>query len=79
MLGEWSDISRSIVGNDKLRAVGVGLGLQKCLHMDPGMADPSTNMVATMIEALLGAVYLDGGNDALVAVVAKLELGHELL
>jgi dsRNA-specific ribonuclease len=71
-LGEWTDIRNSVASNASLNAIGVKFGLIHCINMNPGMTHPSAAMVATMIEALLDAVHLDGGNDALDALVAKL-------
>jgi dsRNA-specific ribonuclease len=71
-LGEWTDIGNLVASNANLSAVGVRFGLHHCINMNPGTTHPSAAIVATMVEALLGAVHLDGGNDALDALVAKL-------
>lgn len=55
------------------------MGLDQCINLNPGTDRVSQDMMATTIEAILGAVHLDGGDDALASVMARLGLTSELL
>lgn len=77
--GSWSTIRNDVLGNDNLARVGYGLGLDQCLNLNPGTVSVSPAMMATTVEAILGAVHLDGGDTALTMVMENLGLTHELL
>jgi dsRNA-specific ribonuclease len=52
------------------------LGIDKCILLPDGMQNPSTYMVATAVEALIGAVYLDGGFERAKEVMGVLGLRY---
>ncbi|KAF5550731.1 ribonuclease III domain-containing protein [Fusarium mexicanum] len=55
-------------------------GLHRCINMNGGTTRVSSGMVATTVEAILGAVEIDGGRDALARVMNRLGLTqHGLL
>ena len=47
--------------------------------MNPGTTKVSDAMIATTVEAILGAVHLDGGDDTLKTVMQNFGLSHTLL
>lgn len=64
--------------NSELSQLGVQKGLKECVIPNGGTS-VSERMMATAVEALLGAVFCDGGEDALALVVGVLEVDHEYL
>lgn len=77
-LGAWTDI-RNLATNSNLAAVGFAHGLDTCVILNPGTICVSTGSMATTVEAILGAVQLDGGSDALFQVATLLGLVHQLI
>ncbi|KUL89264.1 hypothetical protein ZTR_03712 [Talaromyces verruculosus] len=77
--GQWTQIRSSILSNENLARVGFQTGLDRCLNLNPGTAVISQAMMATTVEAILGAVHLDGGDQALASVMIKLGLTSDLL
>jgi hypothetical protein len=67
------------MGNDNLARVGFRTGLDRCINLNPGTIRVSDGMMATTVEAILGAVHLDGGDAALATVMGNLGLTHDLL
>lgn len=47
--------------------------------LNPGNPRASDKTLATTIEAVIGAVKLDGGDAAVAALLTQLNLSHELL
>lgn len=72
-------IRNSILSNENLARVGFQTGLDRCLNLNPGTAVISQSMMATTVEAILGAVHLDGGDQALASVMINLGLTSDLL
>lgn len=70
-----------MLGNAELAQRGYNVGIQNCIHTESGYhGRASAKMVATTFEALIGAVYMDGGEEALLPVVEHLDLNqHPLL
>jgi hypothetical protein len=55
-------------------------GLNDCIILHGGTPLVSTKMMATALEAIMGAVHMDGGVDALAGVMSRLGLvQHPLL
>ncbi|KAF1963887.1 hypothetical protein BU23DRAFT_495047 [Bimuria novae-zelandiae CBS 107.79] len=78
-LCQWTAIRESVLGNANLAAVGFRYNLDRCVLLNPGTTAVSDKTMATTVEAILGAVHVDGGDAALGMVMAKLGLTHALL
>lgn len=59
---EWTRVQNEVVTNAALGAKGVELGIDKCILSSNGLAFPK--MVATTVEALIGAVMRDASEEA---------------
>jgi ribonuclease-3 len=70
---EWTQIQQDLVSNSNLGRRGFELGLDRCIITVPGLERVSTNMMATTVEAILGAVFEDSGANDLSAVRAVVE------
>jgi ribonuclease-3 len=70
--GHWTQIRHDKCGNAALAMLGRGLGLNACVIANPGSLVVSDKMVATAVEAVLGAVYLDGGEEEMERVMRGL-------
>ncbi|KAG5751493.1 hypothetical protein H9Q72_014428 [Fusarium xylarioides] len=75
----WTTLRRDLISNDNLTRVGREHGLDKCINMNGGTTRVSSGMVATALEAILGAVEIDGGRDALARVMKHLGLTEHAL
>lgn len=70
---DWTDRFRVVLDNSNLAKVGLECGLGDCMNSNP--RNPvviSRGLAATAVEAVCGAVYKDGGLDALGAVMQHL-------
>jgi dsRNA-specific ribonuclease len=67
-------VKSTVLTNKALHEKGMKLGIDECILMGPAQRDkPATaQMVASTIEALIGAVHIDGGIGAAKAVVCHL-------
>ena len=62
MLVSWTETRKNVSGNDNLALVGKKLGLGELLRQHPrNVQDVSPGMLATAVEAVVGAVWLDSG------------------
>ncbi|KAF2278957.1 uncharacterized protein EI97DRAFT_372268 [Westerdykella ornata] len=77
--GQWTQIFNNVLGNNNLEDVGRHSGLHHCVVTNPGTPTVSPRTMATTVEAILGAVHLDGGDAALGQVMDTLGLNHPLL
>ncbi len=73
----WLTMARSIlVRNESLAAIGQDLRLAGCLLLGSGIANDggaeSVHVLSCALEAVVGAVWLDGGDPALRRVVGQL-------
>jgi ribonuclease III len=68
-----------VAQNTKLTAVGFDRGLDACVLLNGGTGKVSDKTMATTVEAILGAVELDAGSEALVQVATRLGLIHSSL
>ncbi len=75
-LGEWTPVCNSIISNTNLSRVGRLHGLDSCVMLNPGTISCDDWPMATTVEAIIGLVHLEGGNDALEAVLQRLGLTH---
>ncbi|EEA19944.1 hypothetical protein EYB25_010025 [Talaromyces marneffei] len=76
---QWTGIRKHVLGNSILGRTGIRMGLNYCLNLNPGTTEVSHDMMATSVEAILGAVHLDGGDQALASVMTALGLTSDLL
>jgi ribonuclease-3 len=67
-------VRKDILSNLALAAKGRKEGLDSCIISDPGTRDITDRMIADAMEAVMGAVYLDGGEGALESVMRHLGL-----
>jgi len=78
--GQWNQARLDKCGNAALVGLGRRLGVDACVITSPGTAVVSDKMVATAVEALMGAVYLDGGEGVFEDVMNVLGFGkHQFL
>ncbi|EUC30791.1 hypothetical protein COCCADRAFT_102995 [Bipolaris zeicola 26-R-13] len=68
----WNDIHKSLVSNEALAVRGFRLGLDTYIVPASGV-HVTKNMMADAFEAMVGAVSLDAGEDAIEAVRDVLE------
>jgi dsRNA-specific ribonuclease len=68
-----------LLSNKNLNRIGRRLGIEKYLIMNPGLNLASDYMVATLVEAIIGAVYLDGEMKAVERLMVNLGLEAALL
>lgn len=78
--GAWeASICQNLVTNANYDRVGRHLNLDQCVILNPGTTQVSAKSMATTIEAILGAVFLDRGEAAMQGVMSRLGLDHPLL
>jgi ribonuclease III len=77
--GKGDTKRQQLLSNDNLTSIGRKLGIEKLLVLSPGARWASDYMVATTMEAIIGAVYLDGGMKAVGQLMANLGLEAALL
>ncbi|MDO5624698.1 MAG: ribonuclease III [Pseudomonadota bacterium] len=74
--GDLSRMRAQLVRQDSLHRLALALGLPKLLRLGEGEmrsgGQTRPSILADALEALIGAVYLDGGHDAAVALVRRL-------
>ena len=73
----WMTVARSqLVRNETLGAIGRELSLGECLLMGAGIANDGARdrltVLSRALEATFGAVWLDGGEDAVRGVILRL-------
>lgn len=78
-LGQWTVAEQAIISNNNLSIVGFTIGLDACVILNPGTVTVSDKTMATTVEALVGATFCDGGEDALAKLLDTLGLDHEYL
>jgi len=63
-LEDYGTVKAALTSNGNLSAIGNRLGLYPCLNSNPRSPTPNSVIVmATTVEAILGGVYLDSGED----------------
>lgn len=74
--GDLTRVRAHLVREENLHRLGLALGLPAVLRLSEGEmrggGATRASIVADALEAVLGAVYLDGGHDAALAVVQRL-------
>lgn len=73
---QWVEVRTQGLCNDTLGKIGFSLGLDELTVPEP--CEGSYAMAST-VEAILGAVHYDGGEDALKRVMARCGISHKLL
>ena len=77
--GDWTTIRNETVGNENLAAIGEEKGLQECVVLNPGTHMVTPKVMATAVEAIIGAVFFDSGDAAVEPVLQTLGIHHQLL
>lgn len=67
-----------MLSNDRLAQRGCDLGVDACVICNDGTV-VSAKMVASTLEAIIGAVYQDGGDDTVLRVIEHLGFTSHLL
>ncbi|HEU0264632.1 MAG TPA: ribonuclease III [Geobacterales bacterium] len=74
--GELSRLRSRLVDEDALAEQAIAIGLGDCLRLgrgeERGNGRKKKSILSDAFEALLGAIYLDGGTDAVGAVIGRL-------
>jgi ribonuclease-3 len=74
--GELTRIRAEVVQEKSLAALGRGLDLGACLRLGKGEAKSGghdkDSLIADALEALLGAIFIDGGFEAALDIIEKL-------
>ncbi|KAJ9609963.1 hypothetical protein H2200_006293 [Cladophialophora chaetospira] len=76
---DWSRIRQEVASNANLAAIGKAKALDACVVLNPGQTAVQDSIMATTVEAIIGAVDLDGGKAAAEKVIERLSLSHDLL
>ncbi|KAL1296754.1 hypothetical protein AAFC00_000221 [Neodothiora populina] len=72
---EWTKIREDIASNEGLAQLGWDSGLADLLNVNPmNPVPPTMRLVSDLVEAVIGAVDLDGGIDAVKQVMRTLGL-----
>lgn len=77
--GDWTTIEQTVLSDSNLSAVGFASGLDACIVLNDGTNSVSPRTMATAVEALFAAVYLDGGIEALARVADHSGISHTFL
>ncbi|EWY79919.1 hypothetical protein FOYG_16983 [Fusarium oxysporum NRRL 32931] len=75
----WTMLRHDLISNENLARVGMEHGLDTCINVNGGTVRVTPGMVATAVEAILGAVERDGGHGTLARVMAHLGLTQHAL
>ncbi|KAF2844648.1 ribonuclease III [Plenodomus tracheiphilus IPT5] len=71
-LTDWDRLRNELLSNDTLAARGFNLGLDTCVITNAGNSGVSSKMMSTTVEAVIGAIYEDGGDDAVHLVLTNM-------
>lgn len=72
--GDWDAIWQDKLSNSGLNEAGERLGLHSTIHGELPSTPVSSKMMATAVEAIVGAVHLDGGDQAAYEVMIPMGL-----
>jgi dsRNA-specific ribonuclease len=67
--GDWTALEQRLLINNNLTRVAIAKGLDNHIVAAPGLARVSAKMMATAVEAIVGAAYRDGGEEAVDTVM----------
>lgn len=76
--GTWNSLRQSVLSNANLARVGQDLGLGPLIHCYAGTI-VSLNMLATSVEAIVGAVHMDAGDEAVDRIMLAFGLSSNML
>jgi ribonuclease-3 len=68
---DWNTLRNDMLSNDNLAQRGYSLGVGSCVFCNEGTT-VSAKMVAGTLQAIVGAVHQDGGDDAVLRVIEHL-------
>ena len=68
----FDDLRIQVTTNSSFNAVGNRMGLERFIAKAPGTWQVSPKTMSDTVEAIIGAVYLDAGVDAVRVVTANL-------
>lgn len=77
--GDWNIAFQALLTNIHLSSVGYARGLHACVIMPDDSDKVSEKIMATTMEALFAAVYLDAGLEAVDRVLETMGMTHEIL
>jgi dsRNA-specific ribonuclease len=75
ILGYGTQVISAVISNNNLNGIGQRIGLGAHIRMNKGaLGYVSEVMMATALEAVLGAIWLEGGSEAVRPSLRKLGL-----
>lgn len=74
----WTKIRADKSSNAALEVLGKRVGLDECIILNPGTTEISRLMLATAVEAILGAVCDEAGKEVLETVMVGLGFGEHV-
>lgn len=66
---QWTMLQNEMLGTDGLARRGLEFGIDRCIFVNQGTFRISSRMDANTIEAIIGAVFEDRGDDAVMTVM----------
>ncbi|KAG9194034.1 ribonuclease III [Alternaria panax] len=72
-LAAWTQMRKDLTSNEKFAERGFSLGLGQLIIKNSGMLTPTKDMVANTLEAIIGAICMDAGENSFGAVRNALE------
>ncbi|ETN41454.1 uncharacterized protein HMPREF1541_03390 [Cyphellophora europaea CBS 101466] len=81
-LGDWADIRSTTLASKNLGEIGTSAGIDKAAVFSGGTTTVSDKMMASVVQAIMGAVHLDAGMHAeqvLGTAMSKIGLENSLL
>jgi ribonuclease-3 len=76
----WTTLRNEVLSNDALARRGYRLGVEACISQAGGAYQKTPKMVATTLQAIVGAVFQDGGDEAVGSLIERFGfLNHSLL
>lgn len=72
-------IREEVTSNSNLAEKARAIGLQDCVILEPGNPIISDRILATTVQAIIGAVKVDGGDEAVTSLLFRIGLTHGLL
>ncbi|KAL5399037.1 hypothetical protein PMIN06_003360 [Paraphaeosphaeria minitans] len=70
----WNNIRQTRLSNESLAQLGRTLGLEATIVSAPNPGEKGLRVMATTFEAILGAIYEDGGEEAVARAMDRVGL-----